>query len=278
MVVNTKKTIAADSILYALLIPMAAFALLPVLWLLFTAIKPPGEVFIFPPELLPRNPQWGNFATAWNTANFPRYFYNTVFVTVSVVMGQIITCSMAAFSFSRLRYRGRDTLFLAYLGTMMIPIQVTLIPSFILITRMGWQNTYQALIMPAMFSAFGTFLLRQFFMTIPLELDEAARIDGASYFRIYASIIMPLSKTALVTLGVLAFLGTWNAFLWPLVVVNRDEMRTLTLGLVIFRGMYTAQWHLIMSATVISIMPIFAIYIFAQRYFIEGVAMSSIKG
>jgi len=275
---STKTRIITDTILYIWLIPMACFALLPVIWLFFTAIKPPGEIFVFPPELFPRDPQWGNFATTWNSSNFPRWFYNTAFITVCVVIGQLLTSSMAAFSFSRLRYKARNTIFLAYLGTMMIPIQVTLIPTFILITRMGWQNSYQALILPGMFSAFGTFLLRQFFMTIPLELDEAARIDGASHFRIYASIIMPLSKTALVTLGVLAFLSTWNAFLWPLVVVNSDNMRTLTLGLVTFRGMFTADWNLIMAATVISIIPILATYLAAQKYFIEGVAMSSIKG
>ena len=277
---SRRKTIrfAVHSIIYLGLILAAAVVLVPIAWLVSTALKPAGDVFLFPPEPFPRVWMWQNFLTTWNSSNFPRYFFNTAFVTLCVMAGQVFTSSLAAFSFSRLRYRLRDKLFLIYLATMMIPGQVVLIPSYILINRLGWQNTYQALIFPSMFSAFGTFLLRQFFMTIPRELDEAAHIDGASYFRVYATIVLPLSKTSVATLSVFAFMGTWNSFLWPLVVVDNDAMRTLTLGLVNFRGMYTADYNLIMCATVFSILPIILAYLSAQKYFIEGVAMSSLKG
>jgi multiple sugar transport system permease protein len=268
----------ANLLIYLGLIVASTVVLVPMVWLFSTALKPAGDVFLFPPELIPRVWMWQNFLDTWNSSNFPRYFFNTAFVTVFVVLGQVFTSSMAAFSFSRLRYGLRDKLFLVYLATMMIPSQVTMIPCYILINRMGWQNTYMALIVPSMFTAFGTFLLRQFFMTLPHELDEAAHIDGASYFRIYATIILPLSKTAVATLSVFAFMNTWNAFLWPLIVVDSDTMRTLTLGLVNFRGMYTADYNLIMCATVFSILPMIIAYLSAQRYFIEGVAMSAVKG
>jgi multiple sugar transport system permease protein len=273
-----KSRIFTGGILYIFLSFCALVTLIPVVWVFFTSFKASGEVFTFPPVLFPKRFLWSNYTKVWASSNYYRYFINTVIVSVCVVTGQLLTSSMAAYSFARLRYRGRDRIFLLYLGTLMIPGQVTMIPSFIIINALGWINTYMALIIPLIFTAFGTFLLRQFFVTIPHELDEAAMIDGASYFTIYSKVILPLSKTALATLAVLTFLSTWNAFLWPLIVTRTDMMRTLTQGIINFRGRFRSDWNLIMTSTVISIVPMILIYLSAQKYFIEGIAMSAIKG
>lgn len=263
---------------YTFLTVAAIVTLTPFLWMLSTSLKDMGEVFVYPPEFIPKTVVWSNYIQAWTSSNFYRYFFNTAFVAIAVVIGQVFTSSLSAFSFSRLKYHGRDKIFLIYLATMMIPAQVTMIPNFILIKTFNWLNSFPALIFPMMFTAFGTFLLRQFFLTIPTELDEAAVIDGAGYFRIYSTIILPLSRPALATLSVFSFMGSWNSFLWPLIVVNTDEMRTLTLGLINFRGYYTAQWNLIMTATMISVIPIMLLYLSAQKYFIEGIALTGVKG
>ncbi|MDR2375449.1 MAG: carbohydrate ABC transporter permease [Treponema sp.] len=273
-----KSRIITGGMLYIFLSFCALATLIPVVWVFFTSFKASGEVFTFPPVLFPKRFLWSNYVKVWASSNYYRYFINTVIVSVCVVTGQLVTSSMAAYSFARLKYRGRDRIFLLYLGTLMIPGQVTMIPSFIMINALGWINTYMALIIPLIFTAFGTFLLRQFFVTIPHELDEAAMIDGASYFTIYSKVILPLSKTALATLAVLTFLSTWNAFLWPLIVTRTDMMRTLTQGIINFRGRFRSDWNLIMTSTIISIVPMILIYLNAQKYFIEGIAMSAVKG
>jgi len=182
------------------------------------------------------------------------------------------------YAFARLEFPGREKLFFAYLGTMMIPYQVTLIPLFILMRYLGWIDSHLSLIVPACFSAFGTFLLRQFFLTIPKELEEAARIDGSSEFGIYSRIILPLAKPALATLGVFTFMWSWNDFMGPLIFINTMEKKTLTLGLASFQGMYTTDWTLLMAASVMALLPLIVIFLFAQRYFVEGITLSGIKG
>ncbi|MDD5066487.1 MAG: carbohydrate ABC transporter permease [bacterium] len=221
---------------------------------------------------------WRNYIEAWNAVPFGRFFLNSIIVGLCITFGQVFTSSLAAYAFARLNFKLRDQIFLGYLGTMMIPGTVTMIPVFILLKLMGWIDTYQALILPGMFSAYGTFMLRQFFLGIPKDLEESAFIDGASKFTIYLKIILPLSKPALATLTTFVFMGSWNDFMWPLIVTNSMEMKTLPVGLAAFQGLYTTNWTLLMAATVIVLIPVLMVYIFNQRYFVKGIVLSGLKG
>jgi multiple sugar transport system permease protein len=220
---------------------------------------------------------WKNYVDAWNAVPFGRFFINSIIVSVCVTFGQVFTSSLAGYAFARLSFKGRDTLFLGYLATMMIPGTVTMIPVFIIIKKFGWLDTYQALILPGMFSAYGTFLLRQFFLSIPKDLEESAVIDGATKFRIYWQIILPLSKPALATLTTFTFMWVWNDFMWPLIVTSKMEMRTLPVGLASFQGLYTTNWTLLMAASVIVLMPVLILYIYNQRFFVRGITLSGLK-
>jgi len=219
-----------------------------------------------------------NYYDAWKAVPFPRFYLNSIFVAFCVTFGQLLTCSLAAYAFARLEFPGRDKIFFAYLATMMIPGQVTMIPVFILLKKMNWIDTYQALILPGLFSAYGTFLLRQFFLTIPKDLEDAAVIDGCSKLRIWWTIIIPLSKAAIATLATFTFMGSWNDFMWPLIVTNSMHMKTLPIGLASFQGLYTTNWTLLMAASMIVLIPVIVIYIFNQRFFTEGIVLSGLKG
>lgn len=270
----TKKTS-----IYLLMTLFAVFLGFPFLWMVITSLKTSGQIFVFPPIFIPDPIQLSNYSDAWVKASFSKYFFNSVFVTLTTVLGQIATSSLAAYSFSRLHYKGRDKIFLAYLATMMIPFPVIMVPNFIIMRMLNWINTYQALIIPSIFTAYGTFMLRQFFMTIPTELDEAATIDGSSKLGIFWNIILPLSKPGIITLCVFSFIGAWNSFLWPLIVTNKQEFFTLPLGLAVFRGFqYNVEYHLLLAGTVICVLPILVIYLLAQKFFVEGIALSGIKG
>lgn len=272
------KAAAKKTILYIVMIFFAVIMGIPFVWMLSTSLKTPGQIFVYPPVWIPKPVQFSNYWDAWQNANFSRYFLNSAFVTVVTVVGELLTSSLAAFSFSRLHYKGRDKLFLGYLATMMVPKQVVMIPNFILMKQFNWINTYQALIMPGIFTAYGTFMLRQFLLSIPTELDEAATIDGCNKLQIYWYVIMPLAKAALATLGVFSFIGSWNSFQWPLIVTNAEQMFTLPLGLSAFNSEHASNYALMMAGTVISVLPILAIYCAAQKYFVEGIALSGIKG
>lgn len=261
--------------LYAGLGAGALAMLLPFAWMVSTSLKTPGEVFAYPVVWLPQPPQWQNYAQVVEQVPIGRYYINSVFVAVSATLLELLTASAAAFAFARLRFPGRDAVFMLYLATLMIPGQVTLIPSFLLIRTLGWYDTYQALILPGAVSAFSTFLLRQYFRTVPLDLDEAARIDGASSFQIWLRVIMPLSVPALVTLAIFSFLGQWNSFLWPLIVTNSVELRTLPVGLAAFQGEFAVQWQLLMAATVIALAPVIVLYAVGQRWISEGLATTA---
>jgi multiple sugar transport system permease protein len=204
--------------------------------------------------------------------------FNSLFVAFLSTLGQLITCSMAAYAFARLKFRGHNVVFLLYLATLMVPMQVTITPLFIMMRIFGWINTYQGLIMPGIFSAFGTFLLRQSFMTIPVEYEEAAYMDGASPLTIFLKVILPLSKPALATLSVFAFMASWNAFMWPLFIVREQNLMTLPVGLATLRGQWLTEWNLVMAGTVITIIPMFLLYLFAQKYLVQGYVMSGLKG
>jgi multiple sugar transport system permease protein len=264
--------------LHVLLILGSVVMLLPFIWMLSTSLKSAAEVFTYPPTWIPKTFVWSNFRDALTSLPFGRFYFNSFFVAISVTVLTLFTSSLAAFAFARLRFKGRDTLFLVYLATLMIPFPVLLIPNFITVRWLGWYDSYAALIFPPAFSAFATFLLRQFFKGIPTDLDDAARIDGASSLRIWWQIILPNSTSALAALAIFIFLGNWNEFLWPLVVTNSDEMRTIPIGLTMFQGQFGVKWELLMAAAVVAMLPVLIVYILAQKWFIKGITMSGMGG
>ena len=264
--------------LHLLLITGSVVMLVPFAWMLSTSLKEPGDVFIYPPQWIPQPVQWENYQETVTVMPFGRFYLNSAIQAVSVTALQLLTASLAAYAFARLRFRGRDLLFMLYLATMMIPFPVTMIPNFVIMRYLNWIDTFRALILPPAFSAFSTFLLRQYFMSIPVEMDDAARVDGASSFRIWWQIILPLSGPALATLAIFTFLGQWNSFLWPLIVTNSEEMRTLPVGLATFQGQYSVQWHLLMAGSVIAVLPVLVIYIAGQRWFVRGITLTGMGG
>jgi len=264
--------------LHLLLITGSVVMLVPFAWMLSTSLKEPGDVFIYPPQWIPQPVRWENYQETVTVMPFGRFYLNSAIQAISVTALQLLTASLAAFAFARLRFRGRDLLFMLYLATMMIPFPVTMIPNFVIMRYLNWMDTFRALILPPAFSAFSTFLLRQYFMSIPVEMDDAARVDGASSFRIWWQIILPLSGPALATLAIFTFLGQWNSFLWPLIVTNSEKMRTLPVGLATFQGQYSVQWHLLMAGSVIAVLPILVIYIVGQKWFVRGITLTGMGG
>lgn len=252
--------------------------LLPFIWMILSSFKSDSEILTVPVVWLPKVWHPENYITTLQTAPWGTYFANTVTVTVLTILGQLIVASMAAYAFARLHFKGRDVLFMIYLSTMMLPFQVTMIPMFKIIQSLGWMDSLKALIIPNMFSAFGVFMLRQFFMAIPSELEDAAKIDGCSYPRIFWEVVIKNSKPALITLTLFCFMWTWNDFLRPLLYLNDKNLWTLSLGLSKFKGQYTSLWSNMMCGAVITIMPIMLIFFFAQKYFIEGIVTSGLKG
>jgi multiple sugar transport system permease protein len=275
--VRRRKAVGRVALLL-LLIAGSVVMLIPFAWMLSTSLKEPGDIFVYPPQWIPQPARWQNYVDTVTVMPFLRFYLNSTIQAVAVTVLQLLTSSLAAFAFSRLRFRGRDTLFLLYLATMMIPFPVTMIPNFVIIRYLHWIDTFRALILPPAFSAFSTFLLRQYFLSIPVELDDAARVDGASSFRIWWQIIMPLSGPALATLAIFTFLGQWDSFLWPLVATNSQKMWTLPVGLATFQGQYSIQWNLLMAGSVIAIVPILIIYIIGQKWFVRGITLTGMGG
>jgi multiple sugar transport system permease protein len=278
--------------LHLLLAAGAVTMILPFLWMLSTSLKPEAQIFRFPPVWIPSRWEWSNYTRSMEAAPFGRYFLNTIIFSAAVTLSNLLFCSMAAYAFARLRFRGRNVLFILVLGTMMIPAQVTMVPVFVMLKHWpltggndllgagghGLLNSYVGLVLPGAVGAFGIFLLRQFFMTLPRELEDAARIDGCSELGIYWRIILPLSKPALATLGIFTFTAAWNEFLWPLLITSKDSMRTLQLGVQVFQTQYTTSWDLLMAATVLITLPVLVIFLAGQRYFTRGIALSGMKG
>lgn len=271
-------------IVYVLVSAVALIAVIPFLWMLTTSLKTTTEASAYPPSLLPAAPQWKNFSEVFTAVPFLTYFRNTVFYSSAVTCGQLFFCSAAAFAFARLRFPGRNVLFVLYLATLMIPLSVTIIPAFILMKWFHWLDTMWVMTVPGMFgSAFGTFLLRQFMLTIPRDFDEAATIDGAGLFRIYWQIILPMSRSALTVLAVLTIMAVWNDFIWPLVMLNSNEVMTLTVGLVLFAGgqQVSASFMSVpvaMAAATTTVAPLILIFFVAQRYFVRGIALTGFGG
>lgn len=254
--------------------------LIPFAWMISTALKEPGVIFTFPLKWIPHPVVWHNFIEAWTSVPFGTFLKNTCIITFSCIIGQVLSGSLVAYGFARLRFPGRNVLFIILLSTIMIPYQVTMIPQFILFNYLGWIDTFKPLIVPFFFggSAFYIFLLRQFFLTISPEMDDAAKIDGCTLFGIYYRIILPLSKPALGIIAIFSFAGHWNAFVLPLIFLSSMEKFTLALGLNFFRGMYLTEWNLLMAATLLVILPCLLLFFFAQKYFIQGIVITGLKG
>lgn len=264
--------------LYALLIAGALLMLFPFAWMVSTSLKPDQELFVTPPRLLPSPFRPDNYARVAEMFPLGRFLLNSLVVAIVSTTLQILTSAMAAYAFARLRFRGRDLLFFAYLATLMVPIQVTIVPLFVEMRFLGFVNSYPGLILPGIASAFGTFLLRQAFLSLPHELEEAAFIDGASHLTVFRRIVLPLSRPALAAFTVFAFMASWNSFLWPLVVTSSQDLMTLPVGLSNLHGQYATAWNLVMAGATISVIPIIAVYALAQRHVIRGVALSGLKG
>lgn len=263
---------------YLLLIAGAFVMIVPFVWMASTAFKEPGDAFTYPPNWIPSPLSVESFRDVFTQIAFSRYILNSLFVAVCVTAGEVLTSALAAYAFARFRFPGREPLFLLYLATLMIPGQVTLIPNFILMRYFDWINTYQGLIIPTAFTALGTFLLRQYFLSIPRELEEAARIDGASYFKVWWQIIMPLATPALATLAVFSFMGSWNSFLWPSVMSSGESVRTLTVALRALVTEYGTEWGMLMAGSLIATIPMLLVFLAAQKYFVRGIATTGMTG
>ncbi len=270
--------ILGRGLLYILLILGGLVMIVPFAWMISTSLKSGQYVLSMPPQLIPNPATLDSYRRIFELYPIGRMLFNSLFVAGLTTIGQLITCSMAAYAFARLKFRGHNFVFLLYLATLMVPFQVTITPLFIMMRIFGWINTYQGLILPGVFSAFGTFMLRQAFMTIPTEYEEAAYMDGASPLTIFLKIILPLSKPALATLSVFAFMGSWNSFMWPLFIVREETLMTLPVGLATLQGRWLTEWNLVMAGAVITVLPMLLLYLFAQKYLVQGYVMSGLKG
>lgn len=282
MMTKSFRKFTYSTFLYLVLIIGLIILLIPFFWMLSTALKDRGDIFTYPPQWIPRPVIWHNFIDAINIYPFIRYSINSFKITFSCIIGVLLSSSLVAFGFARIKFPGRDLLFIILLSTLMLPPQVTMVPLFILFQRLGWIDTFKPLIVPVFFvggfgNAFNVFLLRQFFSTIPYDLDDAARIDGASTFQIYYLIILPLAKPALIIVAILAFMYHWNDFMWPLIVINSMEKFTVPLGLNAFKGSYVTDWNLLMAAAVIALLPCVILFFLAQKYFVRGVVLTGLK-
>jgi multiple sugar transport system permease protein len=263
---------------HLLLMPIALIMLIPLVWMVSTSLQTLDQTRQFPPILWPGTLQWSNYPAAWRAAPFGRWFWNTTFVTLAVVGSNLLLCSLAGYAFARMRFLGRRAIYFLLLATLMVPLQVVLVPTFLIAKSFGLINHLSALIVPNLVNVFGIFMLTQFFRTLPIELEEAARIDGASRLGILFKIVIPLSAPALATLAVIQFMWTWNDFLWPLVTLYDQNVWTIQLGLQAFQGAHSVDWNLLMAANVMSMIPILVLFLAAQRYFVRGIATQGIKG
>lgn len=255
----------------------AVAILLPFVWMVLTSFKPEGEVITYPPHLFPQHLTLAAYKGVWTQIHFARLFGNTVLFAGGVTVASLTLDSLTAYALARLRFPGREVVFWLILATLMVPFQVLLVPVFLQVYHFGWLNTYQGLIIPRATNGFGIFMLRQFFSSIPPSLDEAARIDGASEFYIFRKITLPLSLPALATLGIFHFTFNWNDFLWPLVITSSDAMRTLPAGLAVFSGQHETQYNLMMAGAVLTLLPLLVAFVFLQRYFVRGIALTGLK-
>jgi multiple sugar transport system permease protein len=265
---------------YLVMVILSVVFLVPFIWLLSTSLKEQGQVFAYPPVWIPDPVKWSNYSEALSRAPLMRWLFNTSVITFFAIVGNVLTSSMVAFGFARLRFPGRNFLFMLLLSTMMLPQIVTLIPRFMLFRALGWLDTFLPMIVPPFFGggAFNIFLVRQFYLTIPTDYDDAARIDGASNWAIWWRILIPLSKPVLIAIGIFSFVYHWEDFLNPLIFLFSEDMKTLALGLRAFVDPQDASWHISMAASMFLLMPIIILFFLGQRYFIHGVTMTGLKG
>lgn len=274
-----RKAVLGKVFVYIILIVIAAMMIIPFIWMLSASIKSDREVFQMNPfVLIPQKPKWGNYHDIWVKIPFLRFVANTVFLTIVVTILQLLTSSFAAYSFAKLEFKHKNALFFAYIATIAMPWQVYMVPQFIMMRGFGLNNKLLAIICLQAFSAFGVFMMKQFYEGIPDELCEAARIDGMSEYRIYAKIMLPLSKPSLATLTIFTFVNTWNDYLGPLIYLKSENKKTIQLGLKMFISQYSSDYGLIMAGSVLSLIPVLAVFLCLQKYFVEGVAATGLKG
>jgi len=276
---KSKNQIVSKIIIYAILLLITAAMLVPFIWMLSASIKTDREVFLMDPfVLIPETPRWDNYVKIWTKIPMLKFVGNTVFLTIVVTILQLLTSSFAAYSFAKLDFKHKNKLFLAYIATIAMPWQVYMVPQFIMMRSMGLNDKLLAMICLQAFSAFGVFLMKQFYEGIPSELCEAARIDGMSEYKIYMKIMLPLSKPALSTLTIFTFVNTWNDYLGPLIYLKTETKKTIQLGLKMFIGQYSSEYGLIMAGSVLSLIPVIIVFLCLQKYFVEGVASTGLKG
>ena len=273
-----KSNVFLQIVVHAILLIGAFTMLLPFIWMVSTSFKPSSEIYVFPPRWIPKNPTLKNYVDLFSSINFGRPFLNTVIVAFSITFLSVLLSSMAGYAFAKFRFKGRDKLFFLILATLMVPGQMTMIPVFLLLRYLGLLNTYTGLILPGAVSVFNIFFMRQFIITIPNDLIEAARIDGARESYIFFKIILPLSKPALTTISIFTFTGSWNSFLWPLIIAQDERMYTLPVAVSVLAGQYGENIAIQMAGSCIVITPILVFFLFAQRYFIKGIALTGLKG
>jgi multiple sugar transport system permease protein len=274
-----KQKLASKISIYILLLLGSAMCLIPLIWMVRSSLMTSAQIFEMPPKWIPNPFQWENYTEAFSALPFDKYFLNTLIYVVLGVMGTVLSCSISAYGLTRIKWKLRNAVFSIIISSMMLPFAVTLIPLYVMWCKIGITNSLLPLIIPCWFGgAFYIFLLRQFFLSIPFDLDESARIDGAGHLRICMSIIIPISRPVLVVVALFAFLNTWNDFLGPLVYLNNEDKYTLSVGLQLFIGTYKAEWNLMMAAACVVVMPCIIVFLIGQRYFIEGITMSGIKG
>lgn len=257
----------------------AIIFLIPLVWMFSSSLKPEHQIFAVPPELIPNPPRWENYTEALTYVPFGRYTINTTIITIVTIIGHLLSCTVVAYGFARLRAPGRDALFVVVLATMMLPYPVTMVPLYMLFSSLGWVNTYLPLTVPAFFGqAFYIFLLRQFFLTIPYDLEDAARIDGANLAQLIWYVMLPLTLPALATVAIFTFQATWNDFLPPLIYLNDQSLYTITLGLSFFRSTFDVNWAYLMAASLVTMLPVVLVFLLAQRFFLEGITLTGMKG
>jgi ABC-type glycerol-3-phosphate transport system permease component len=279
MVESKVRIIIKNTILYFILVLGSFILLIPLFWMISTSLKTPAQIFKYPIIWIPKPIVWRNYIDAFTAVPFLRYISNTIFIAFTSIIGDIFSCSLVAYSFARLRYPGRNFLFLLMLSTLMIPGSVTMIPQFLLYKRFGFIDTYVPLILPAYVGyPIWIFLIRQFFMTVPFEYDDAAKIDGCGYLAIYWKVLLPQIKPALIAVSISSFMHHWNNFMGPLIYLNSQDKYTLALGLRLFQGLYMTKWELVMAASTIALIPPALIFLLAQKYFIQGIVITGLKG
>ena len=264
--------------IYCIAVALGITMLLPFLWMLSTSLMNEFEVYQFPPRLVPAHPVWSNYPDALTAAPFGRFFLNSAIMSTVIVLGHLFTASTAGYAFARLRFPGRDKVFILFLANLMVPVIVLLIPRFLLVNAVGWVDTYAGLIVTELVGVWGIFLMRQYFLSIPRDLEDAARIDGASEWQVFWKIALPLSKPALATVALFSFVETWKSFLWPLIVTRSMSMRPVEVGIAAFHGLYFGNWPFQMAAAVTAVIPILILFFLTQRYFVQGIQLAGLKG